>query len=141
MISIAKIVGVVSCGFVLCLGLPDADAAHPQAETSASDDRGSQGNQDLIKGESDPTVIQSEEPTGEVIKGEVLRVDGEYLVVKGKNGKEVRMHIDQSTRMSDKTLGQGELIEATVNEQNHALSIHSTDRRSDHTLESGPAMS
>jgi len=51
---IPKIVAVTSCVFVLCVGLSYAYAAHPQAETSPSDDRGSQGNQDLIKGDSSP---------------------------------------------------------------------------------------
>ncbi|MEO6307613.1 MAG: hypothetical protein ABIO96_13720 [Nitrospiraceae bacterium] len=54
MITIPKIVGVSSCALVLCIGLSHAHAAHPQAETSPSDDRGSQGNQDLIKGDSTP---------------------------------------------------------------------------------------
>ena len=54
MVIIPKLVGVISCAFVLCLGLSYAYAAHPQAETSPSDDRGSQGNQDMIKGDSTP---------------------------------------------------------------------------------------
>ena len=52
MVSIPKIVGVMSCGIVLCVGLSYANAAHPQAETDMSNDRGSQGNQEMIKGES-----------------------------------------------------------------------------------------
>jgi hypothetical protein len=49
------------------------------------------------------------------------------------------MHIDQTTKMRDEKLEPGEFVEATVNEENQVLSIHSPDRRSDHTLESGPA--
>ena len=56
MVPISKIIGVMSCGFVLCLGLSYADAAHPQAEKDMSNDRGSQGNQDRIKGESGPAA-------------------------------------------------------------------------------------
>ncbi len=48
--TIPKAVGISA--FILCLGLSYAHAAHPQAETSASDDRGSQGNQEMIKGDS-----------------------------------------------------------------------------------------
>ena len=69
-----------------------------------------------------------------------MRVEGDHVLVKEKDGKEVRMHIDQTTKMSDKKLAQGELIEATLNEENHALSIHSPDRRSNHTLESGQSI-
>jgi ribosomal protein S1 len=111
MLSISKIVGVVSCVFVLCVGLSDANAAR---------------SEDLSK--------------GEIIKGEVLRVEADHLLVKDKDGKEVRIHIDQTTKMSDKKLDQGDGIVATVDEQNHALSIQSSDRRSDHTLESGQAV-
>jgi ribosomal protein S1 len=111
MLSISKMVGIVSCGIVLCVGLSDANAAR---------------SEDLSK--------------GEIIKGEVLRVEAEHIVVKRATGKEVRLHIDQTTKMSDKKLEQGDSIVATVNEQNHALSIHSSDRRSDHTLESGKAV-
>ena len=81
-----------------------------------------------------------ESQSAKAIKGEVVRIEGDNYFVKGQDGKEVRLHIDQTTKMSDKKLDQGELIEATVNEQNHVLSIHSPDRRSDHTLESGQAV-
>jgi len=56
MVPISKIVGVLSCGFVLCIGLSYADAAHPQAEKDMSNDRGSQGNQEMIRGESGPAA-------------------------------------------------------------------------------------
>ena len=69
-----------------------------------------------------------------------MRIEGDNYFVKGQDGKEVRLHVDQTTKMSDKQLDQGELIEATVNEQNHVLSIPSPDRRNDHTLESGQAV-
>jgi hypothetical protein len=81
-----------------------------------------------------------ESQNAKAIQGEVLRIEGDNYFAKGQDGKEVRLHIDQTTKRSDKKLVQGELIEATVNEQNHVLSIHSPDRRRDHTLESGQAV-
>jgi hypothetical protein len=54
MLTIPKIVGAFSYTFVLCVGLSYAYAAHPQAERHPSDDRGSQGDQDKIKGDSTP---------------------------------------------------------------------------------------
>ena len=126
MVFISKIVSVVSCGFVLYVGLSDANAAGYGA----------------LGEESGPTIMQEDQsgrgPGDEVIKGEVLRVEGDHLFVREEDGKEVRMHIDQTTKMKAKKLDRGELIEATINEQNHALSIHSPDR-SAHTLESGQA--
>lgn len=65
MTTISNIVGVSTCCFVLCVGLSYADAAHPQAETDMSDDRGSQGNQELIKGDSTPKKGDQDEKVDE----------------------------------------------------------------------------
>ena len=125
MLPTLRIFSVISCGFVLCVGLSAANA---------------EGKGVLSEGESGSTVIQEDQtgrgPSGEAIKGEVLHVEGDHLFVKAENGKEVRMQIDQTTRKSHKPV-QGELIEATVNEEGHALSINSPDRRNDHTLDPG----
>jgi hypothetical protein len=67
-------------------------------------------------------------------------VEGDHVFVKADNGKEVRMHIDQTTRKDHKIPVQGELIEATVNEEGHALSISSPDRRNEHTLDPAQTM-
>lgn len=56
----SKIVGGGTCVFVLCIGLSSAYAAHPQAEKNMSNDRGSQGNQEAIKGDSTPKRGQEE---------------------------------------------------------------------------------
>ena len=56
----SKILRVGTCFFVLCVGLSPAYAAHPQAEKDMSDDRGSQGNQEAIKGDSTPKRGQEE---------------------------------------------------------------------------------
>jgi hypothetical protein len=52
MATISKTVGVSA--FILCFGLSYAYAAHPQTDTHPSDDRGSQGKQEMIKGDSTP---------------------------------------------------------------------------------------
>ncbi|HSV90261.1 MAG TPA: hypothetical protein VLH80_04145 [Nitrospiraceae bacterium] len=71
---------------------------------------------------------------GKTITGEVLRVEGNDCVIKGQDGKEVQLHIDLAT-MKARNIEPGERIEATVDDQNHALSILSaqavTDRRND----------
>ena len=56
----SKLVGVSSCFFTLSIVLSSAYAAHPQAEKDMSDDRGSQGNQEAIKGDSTPKRGQEE---------------------------------------------------------------------------------
>lgn len=129
MLSTSSIFGVISCGFVLCVGLSDANA---------------EGNGVLSEGDSGPTVIQEDQtglgPGDEVIKGEVLRVEGDHLFVKAENGKEVRMQIDQTTGKNHKIPVKGELIEATVNGEGHALSINSPDRKNEHTLDPAQTM-
>jgi hypothetical protein len=57
-----------------------------------------------------------------VIRGEVLRVQGEDYFVRGQNGKEVRLHVDETTEKTG-TVVSGDRVEAEVNDQNHVLSI------------------
>lgn len=75
MTTTSKLTGVSTCCFVLCVGLSYANAAHPQAETSPSDDRGSQGNQELIRGDTTPK------------KGEEEKVDAAKLKEQKQNAK------------------------------------------------------
>ena len=90
---------------------------------------------------SDANAARSEDLSkGVIIKGEVFRVEADHVFVKRENGTEVPLHMDQTIKMSDKQLAHADGIVATVNEQNHVLSIHSSDRRRDHMLESGQAV-
>ena len=72
--------------------------------------------------------------TGKTIKGEVMSIKSDNLVVKGEDGNEMRLQIDDTTQMG-KNIVQGQSIEAVVNDQGQALSILSaqavTDRRND----------
>ena len=152
MVSIPKIVGVLSCGFLLCLGL--SNAAHAGNAASAQDEMktdqpdhrlgGQEGGEKLLK---DP--MKGAQSKGDMtIRGEMLRIEGDNYFVKGQDGKEVRLHTDKTTQIL-KPIQQGDQIEARVNKQNHTLSIDSfgrgTDagdgnenrRPTDSTLESG----
>ena len=72
---------------------------------------------------------------GNTVKGEVLRIEGDTWIIKEESGKEIRLHIDQTTQQYPKKIDgknmRGVLIEAKVSDQNHALSISSSDRRND----------
>jgi len=119
MVSIPKIVGVVSCGgVVLCLSLFNPVLA---AERIKSDPCG-----DRKGGESNLMKCDKETRQGiETIKGEVLRFEGNNVLVQRFDGKEVTLHIDATTQMSG-YLGRGERIEAKVSnmdDQKHAMSI------------------
>jgi hypothetical protein len=95
-----EIIGVSTWCFILCVGLSSAGAAHPQAETDVSNDRGSQGNQELIKGESIPK------------KGEEGKVDETKLKEETKSAKEEfdrknakgQQEMSEKSRMPHKTL-------------------------------------
>jgi hypothetical protein len=100
MVSIPKVVGLLSCGALLCLGL--FQAAH------AADEKEGASRLEQAK----------------VIKGDLVRVDYGDYIVKEQDGKEVIVHVDRKTQMMGQIM-KGDRIEAKVNEQNHALSIRS----------------
>ncbi len=130
MVSIPKVVGVLSCGFLLCLGLSNAvQAEHSPGASdvmktdSVTDKQGFQSDDDKQKNVDNEKG--STRPDGaKTIKGELTRVeDGNYFV-KVKDGKEVRLHTDKTTEMMGE-IKKGDRIEAKVNDQHHALSIRS----------------
>jgi hypothetical protein len=128
MISIPKGVGVLSCGFLLCLGLSNAaqadNAASAQEEMKADQSDRRQGGQEAGEKQMNDRMEGSDSKGGKTIEGEVLRVEGDNYFVKGQDGKEVRMHIDKTTEKIG-SFKQGDRIEAKVNDENHALSIRS----------------
>lgn len=132
MVTIIKIVGVLFCGFVLYLGLSHAaqagNADSAAYELNADQSDRNQGGQMSGKREAGPS------PAAKMIKGDVLRVEGENVFIKGKDGKEVRVYVDATTQMgTNNEIKRGQPIEVQVNDQHHALSIVSgpavTDRR------------
>jgi hypothetical protein len=100
MVSIHKCAGVLSCGFLLCLGLSSVvQAEHAPASSdlmktdSQTDRQGFQSDDDKQKNVNDEKGNnQSEGP--KTIKGDLSRVkDGNYFV-KVKDGKKVRLHTE-----------------------------------------------
>ena len=130
MVSIPKVIGLMSCGFLLCLGLSNtAQAEHTPAPSdvmktdSVTDRQGFQSDDDKQKNVDNEKGSNSAKGA-KTIKGELSRVeDGNYFV-KVKDGKEVRLHTDKTTQMMGE-IKKGDRIEAKVNAQNHALSIRS----------------
>jgi hypothetical protein len=126
MVSIPKVVGLMSCGFLLCLGLSNSVRAEHTPSPSdlmktdrVDDQQGFQADDDKQKN------VKTEGSSAEgsrTIKGELFRVEGGHYFVKIKDGKEVRLHTDKTTHMTGE-IKKGDHIEAKVNNQNHALSI------------------
>lgn len=113
MVSLPKVIGVVFCGLLLSLGLSTV------AQTEIIDRRqASQG-----AGETQLHQMAGDQSAaGKTIQGEVLRVEGNDCVIKGQDGKEVRLQIDLTT-LKARNIEPGDRIEATVNDQNHVLSF------------------
>jgi hypothetical protein len=129
MVLIPKVVGVMSCGFLLCLGLSHAaqagNAASAAGEMKADQTDRRQGGQEVGKKQMSDEMEGGHSKVGNTIKGEVLRVEGDdNYFVKGQDGKEVRLHTDKTTQMLGE-IKKGDRIEAKVNDQNHVLSIRS----------------
>ena len=130
MISIRKVVGIVSCSFLLCLGLSNAALSeHAPSPSdvmktdSVTDRQGFQSDDDKQK---NITTRRSSAGGERTIQGELFRVESGNYFVKVKDGKEVRLHTDKTTEMSGE-VKKGDRIEAKVNNQNHALSIRKAE--------------
>jgi hypothetical protein len=99
MVAIPKVVGVLSCGVLLCLGLFQAPYA---------------------AGEEGASRLEQ----AKVIKGDLVHIDYADYIVKDKDGKEVRVHTDRKTQMMGQ-LKKGDRVEVKVDDHDNALSIRS----------------
>jgi uncharacterized protein YdeI (BOF family) len=61
-------------------------------------------------------------PSTQTVKGDLLKIDGEFYVVKDMSGKEVRLHVDKTSQL-DGTFKAGDKIEAQATDKGHASSI------------------
>ena len=62
------------------------------------------------------------EPVSQTVKGDLLKIDGEFYVVKEMSGKEIRLHVDKTSQL-DGTFKAGDKIEAQATDKGHASSI------------------
>lgn len=100
MISVPKVVGVLSCGFLLCLGLSHAAEAHNR--TLAADEQNAKQTAPRPGSpETGQTHLHGREggqsQGQKTIKSDVLRVEGTNCFVQGQEGKEGRLRIDETT--------------------------------------------
>ena len=61
-------------------------------------------------------------PSTQTVNGDLLKIDGEFYVVKEMSGKEIRLHVDKTTALEG-VIKTGDKIEAQATEKNHAVSI------------------
>ena len=58
----------------------------------------------------------------QTVKGDLLKIDGEFYVVKDTSGKEIRLHVDKTSQL-DGAFKAGDKIEAQATDKGHASSI------------------
>ncbi len=69
-----------------------------------------------------PLVADAQIPGPQTVKGDVLKMEGEFYIVKDMAGKEIRLHVDKNTELEG-SFKAGDQIEARATEKDHALSI------------------
>ena len=111
MVSIPKIVGVMSCSFLLCLGLSTVASSADKLNTGQS------GGKIFTVDDKDRFV------PGKEVRGEIVKIDGENYTVREDSGAEVRMHVDSSTEKLKSGLlpKVGEHVRAKVDAKGHAV--------------------
>ena len=84
--------GFLTGGCLLYLALSNcqSDSGYPRDAASAIDEM-KMDQSDRTTPESPPTIL---------IEGDVLRVEGHNYLVREKDGKEVRLHVDSTTQMA-----------------------------------------
>ena len=87
---------------LLSPGMGAALAADPMSEKEAS-----------------PTI--KERITKDTVKGTLMKIDGEFYWIKDNDGKEVRIHVDKSTKM-DKVV-EGDHVKAYITEKGHTTTL------------------
>jgi hypothetical protein len=123
-----NILGIMLCGFVLSVGTANVvQAEHsPGASDVMKTDSLTEGQKHNFQSDDDKQQnVKTKKSSAQgvkTIKGELLRVDDAHYFVKAKDGTEVRLHTDKTTKMKG-VIQKGDQIKATVNDQNHALSI------------------
>lgn len=80
------------------------------------------------RGGTDRRMEAMRDVQGDIIRGRVMQVLGENLLVKEKSGKEINIHMDRRTKkgevnLKDEPFKEGDRIEAYVMPDGHAFSI------------------
>lgn len=69
--------------------------------------------------EASPTI--KERLTKDTIKGTLMKIDGEYYIIKDEDGREHRIHVDKSTKLD--TVRSGDMVKAYVTDKGHTTTL------------------
>jgi hypothetical protein len=98
---------VIFVAFTSCLGATGAWADDPMSQKEAKPDL----KERLMK---------------DAVKGTLMQMNGEHYVIKDDNGKEIRVHVDTSTKM-DKVV-KGDRVKAYITEKGHATTLQRVEK-------------
>lgn len=98
---------VIAVAFTSFLGVTAARADDPMSQKEAKPDL----KERLMK---------------DAVKGTLMQINGEHYVIKDDNGKEIRVHVDTSTKM-DKVV-KGDRVKAYITEKGHATTLQRLEK-------------
>lgn len=73
----------------------------------------------MAEKEASPTI--KERLTKDTIKGTLMKIEGEYYVIKDTDGVQHKIHVDKSTKL-DKVMT-GDMVKAYVTDQGHTTTL------------------
>jgi hypothetical protein len=91
---------------LLCFGVAVTQAANPMSDKEAS-----------------PTL--KERITKDTVKGTLMKTEGEYYWIKDSDGKEVKVHVDKSTKMDKVVVG--DMVKAYITDKGHTTTLQRAD--------------
>jgi hypothetical protein len=100
-------VSVLFVALTMCIGVTGAWADDPMSQKEAKPDL----KERLMK---------------DAVKGTLMQINGEQYVIKDDDGKEVRVHVDTSTKM-DKVV-KGDRVKAYITEKGHATTLQRLEK-------------
>jgi len=71
--------------------------------------------------EKEATPSIKERITKDAVKGTLMKIEGEYYWIKDNDGKEVRIHVDKSTKL-DKVV-EGDHVKAYITDKGHTTTL------------------
>ena len=71
--------------------------------------------------EKEATPSITERITKDAVKGTLMNIDGEFYWIKDNDGKDVRIHVDKSTKL-DKVV-EGDHVKAFITDKGHTTTL------------------
>ena len=103
----SKFIAIVSLVAILCFSAGSIRAADPMKEKEAT-----------------PSI--GERLTKDAVKGTLMKMDGEYYVIKNDDGEQVRVHVDKSTKLDKVVVG--DKVKAYVTDQGHVTTLQRQEK-------------